>query len=169
VHEPTLNVSAPETTPLFTQDPPTQQSKMVGELKRVGFVKTYAVTATNLAGSAYATAKTMVPKQLSGTFESVESTVVAKAAPIASWAIGKGEAVLDLVDAQVSDSRGGSVDGGAADGARLAGVQPREREGGGCNACPPPLASLSLSRARAPLSGRPPVGMPRLSAYRNAW
>jgi hypothetical protein len=74
---------------------------MTGELKRIGFVKTYAATATNMAGSAYATAKTFVPKQLAGTVESTEALVVSKATPIASWAIGKGEAVLGMVDAQV--------------------------------------------------------------------
>jgi hypothetical protein len=75
---------------------------MPGELKRIGFVKTYATTATNLAGSAYATAKTFVPKQLASTVESTEQLVVAKATPIAAWAIGKGETVLSAVDAQVS-------------------------------------------------------------------
>jgi hypothetical protein len=89
---------------------------MTGDLKRIGFVKTYAATATNMAGSAYATAKTFVPKQLAGTVESTEALVVSKATPIASWAIGKGEAVLGMVDAQVrrwdgriAGGRGGSV------------------------------------------------------------
>lgn len=86
---------------------------MTGELKRIGFVKTYAATATNMAGSAYATAKTFVPKQLAGTVESTEALVVSKATPIASWAIGKGEAVLGMVDAQVrlttASLRGGSL------------------------------------------------------------
>jgi len=107
---------------------------MTAELKRIGFVKTYAATATSMAGSAYATAKTFVPRQLAGTVESTEAMVMSKATPIASWAIGKGEAVLGMVDKQVrlaTASRRGR--GACARGARVRNARPlfREKQRGG--------------------------------------
>jgi hypothetical protein len=82
------------------------------ELKRLGFVNTYASTAVSLSSSMYTTARSYVPGFADPYIRTVEEKTTSISMPYVNWAQDTASGVLKSVDGQL-DNTYNTVSGGA--------------------------------------------------------